>query len=197
MQSRWLSVWMLSMASVVALGGCNNVSESEETTHAEALPEIVPDLPEVPTLPPPPHPITYEDESYSVYGLRNRMRHMLDNDVTLTGYIVDIFDPPPCKAKKKDDCPATAAPHLWIADTADENARENEMIVVGYADNHDQLARARSGRKVTTIDGTRVVPGDLAVGQKIRTRGRYTLISAGGFNSSNGLLEYTSHEKLD
>lgn len=197
MQSRFVSVWVLSMAIVIALGGCDKAQATKEGAQAEALPEIVPDLPEVPTLPPPPHPITYEDESYSIYGLRNRMRHMLDNDVMLTGYIVDIFEPPPCEAKKKDDCPPTAAPHLWIADNPDETAREKEMIVVGYADNHEQLEKARRGRRVTTIDGTRVVPGSLAVGEKIRARGRYTLISAGGFNSSNGLLEYASHEKLD
>jgi hypothetical protein len=41
-----------------------------------------------------------------------------------------------------------------------------------------------------------VVPRDLAVGNKVRVKGHFTLISSGGFNTSNGLLEYASHETL-
>jgi hypothetical protein len=40
------------------------------------------------------------------------------------------------------------------------------------------------------------VPRDLKVGNKVRVKGHFTLISAGGFNTSNGLLEYASHETL-
>ena len=75
--------------------------------------------------------------------------------------------------------------------------RTEQLIVVGYADNQDQLDRARRGRKTTTIAGAVVVPKDLKVGNKIRAKGQFTLISSGGFNTSNGLLEYTSHETLD
>ena len=147
-------------------------------------------------MPPPPFPTTYEDDSYSVYGLRTRLTKVLDTELSVTGYIVDIYEPPPCKKRNKDECPKVAAPHMFIADTADQADRSDQLLVVGYADNQEQLARARRGRKTTTITGAVVVPRNLKLGNKIRVQGHFTLISAGGFNSSNGLLEYASHETL-
>lgn len=160
------------------------------------MPEIVPDLPEVPTLPPPPFPTTYEDDSYSIYGLRSRATKVLDTDLSVTGYIVEVYEPPPCEKRKKEECPKAAMPHIFIADTADQTERAEQLIVVGYADNQEQLERARRGRKTTTISGDVLVPKDLKVGNKVRVKGYFTLISSGGFNTSNGLLEYDSHETL-
>lgn len=188
----------LIFAAVLLSAGCEQVtSASEPEAESEQLPEIVPDLPEVPTLPPPPFPTTYEDDSYSVYGLRSRLTKVLDSELAVTGYIVDIYEPPVCKKKKKDECPKVAMPHMFIADTADQTDRAEQLIVVGYADNQEQLARARRGRKTTTIAGGVVVPRDLQVGKKIRVKGFFTLMSSGGFNTSNGLVEYASHETLD
>ena len=187
----------LILLAVLFSAGCEQVtSASEPEAEAEQLPEIVPNLPEVPTLPPPPFPTTYEDESYSVYGLRSRLTKVLDSDLSVTGYIVDIYEPPLCKKKKKDECPKAAAPHMFIADTADQTDRAEQLIVVGYADNKEQLERARRGRKTTTISGGVVVPRDLAPGTKVRVKGTFTLISSGGFNTSNGLVEYASHDTL-
>jgi hypothetical protein len=187
----------LIFAGVLLSAGCEQVtSAAEPETKAEQLPEIVPNLPEVPKLPPPPFPTTYEDDSYSVYGLRTRLTKVLDSDLTVTGFIVDIYEPPVCKKKKKDECPKAAAPHMFIADTADQTERGEQLIVVGYADNREQLERARRGRKTTTISGGVVVPRDLAVGNKVRVKGHFTLISSGGFNTSNGLVEYVSHDTL-
>jgi len=109
---------------------------------------------------------------------------------------MDIYEPPACKKRKKEECPKVAAPHMFIADTADQTDRAEQLIVVGYADNQEQLARARRGRKTTTIAGAVVVPRDLKVGNKVRVKGHFTLISSGGFNTSNGLIEYASHETL-
>jgi hypothetical protein len=187
----------LIFAGVLLSAGCEQVtSASEPEAEAEQLPEIVPDLPEVPTLPPPPFPTTYEDESYSVYGLRSRLMKVLDSELSVTGYIVDVYEPPPCAKKKKDECPKVAMPHMFIADTVDQADRSEQLLVVGYADNQEQLARARRGRKATTIAGGVVVPRDLQVGNKIRVKGFFTLMSSGGFNTSNGLVEYAMHETL-
>ena len=100
------------------------------------------------------------------------------------------------KKRKKEECPKVAQPHMFIADTADQADRAEQLIVVGYADNQEQLARARRGRKTTTISGGVVVPRDLKVGNKVRVKGHFTLMSSGGFNTSNGLVEYASHETL-
>jgi len=187
----------LMMAGVLLSAGCEQItSASDSEAEAEQLPEIVPNLPEVPTLPPPPFPTTYEDESYSVYGLRQRPAKLLDTDLSVTGYIIEIYEPPPCKKRKTEECPKVAAPHLFVADTPDQTDRAEQLLVVGYADNQEQLERARRGRKTTTISGAVVVPRDLAVGNRIRAAGHFTLISSGGFNTSNGMLEYASHETL-
>jgi hypothetical protein len=187
----------LIAVGVLLAAGCEQItSASEPEAEAEQLPEIVPNLPEVPTLPPPPFPTTYADESYSVYGLRQRPGKVLDLDLGVTGYIVEIYEPPACKKRNKEECPKVAAPHMFIADTADQKDRAEQLLVVGYADNQEQLQRARRGRKTTTIAGEVVVPKDLAVGNKVRVKGHFTLISSGGFNTSNGLLEYASHETL-
>jgi hypothetical protein len=187
----------LMMAGALLSAACEQTtSASEGEAEAEQLPEIVPSLPEVPTLPPPPFPTTYEDDSYSVYGLHLRPAKVLDTDLSVTGYIIEIYEPPPCKERKKEECPKVAAPHMFIADTRDQTDRAEQLLIVGYADNQEQLERARRGRKTTTISGAVVVPKDLAVGNRIHATGHFTLISSGGFNTSNGLLEYASHETL-
>ncbi|MGB8330759.1 MAG: hypothetical protein WCE62_11585 [Polyangiales bacterium] len=187
----------LMLAGVLLSAGCEQItSASEGEPQAEQLPEIVPNLPEVPTLPPPPFPTTYEDESYSVFGLRQRPAKVLDTDLSVSGYIIEIYEPPPCKKRKGEECPKVAAPHMFVADTPDQTDRAEQLLIVGYADNQEQLERARRGRKTTTISGAVVVPRDLAVGNRVRVKGHFTLISSGGFNKSNGLLEYESHETL-
>ncbi len=187
----------LILAGVLLSAGCEQItSASDAEAEGAQLPEIVPDLPKVPTLPPPPFPTTYEDESYSVYGLRQRPAKVLDTDLSVTGYIMEIYEPPTCKKRKNEECPKVAAPHMFIADTADQTDRAEQLLIVGYADNQEQLARARRGRKTTTISGAVVVPRDLVVGNKVRAKGHFTLMSSGGFSTSNGLLEYASHETL-
>jgi hypothetical protein len=187
-------IGMILAAALLSVG-CDQFSSSE--VQVEQLPEIVPNLPEVPTLPPPPFPTTYADESYSVYGLRRGLHKTLGTDLGVTGYIMEIYEPPACKERKKENCPRVDAPHMFIADAPDKTDRADQLIIVGYADNQEQLARARRGRKTTTIDGSVVVPTNLKVGNKIVAKGQFRLISSGGFNTSNGLLEYASHETIE
>jgi len=185
------------LAGVLLSVGCEQITAaSDDEAEAEQLPQIVPSLPEVPTLPPPPFPTTYDDESYSVYGLRQRPTKVLDTDLSVTGYIIEIYEPPPCPKRKNEDCPKVAAPHIFVADTPEQTDRAEQLLIVGYADNQEQLDRARRGRQTTTISGAVVVPRDFVVGNRIRATGHFTLISSGGFNTSNGLLEYASHETL-
>ena len=185
----------LILAATLLSVGCEQLSSKE--AEVEQLPEITPSLPEVPTLPPPPFPTTYEDESYSVYGLRQRLNQVLDTDVAVTGYIMEVYEPPVCKERKKEDCPRVDAPHMFVADAPDKTDRADQLIIVGYADNQEQLARARRGRKTTTIDGSVVVPNNLKIGNKIVAKGTFRLISSGGFNTSNGLLEYSTHDTVE
>ena len=61
------------------LQACESAGQAK--VQVEKLPEVKPSLPAVPTLPPPPHPTQYADQSYSVYGLRRQLRKTIDTDV--------------------------------------------------------------------------------------------------------------------
>jgi len=183
---------------------CGDDGAAASDLTVERLPDVRPNLPEVPTLPPPPHPIQYPDNSYSVYGLRHRMRNTIDSDVEVTGYIVEIYEPPECPEGER--CPVPAAPHMWIADTQNETDAGKRLMVVGYAENQAQIDEAiedaERGRAEELTEeqiamGMRPIPTDFHVGNKVKVQGRFVRISGAGFNSSEGLLDYAGHETLE
>ena len=70
---------ILCASALLGLGmvqGCDKAAEAK--VQVEKLPEVKASLPPVPTLPPPPHPTQYSDQSYSVFGLRRMMRKTID-----------------------------------------------------------------------------------------------------------------------
>jgi hypothetical protein len=181
------------------LAACSGQPAADLTI--ERLPDVSVSLPNVPTLPPPPHPVQHPDGSYSVYGLRRRQAVTLNSDVQVTGYIVQIYAAPECPPGRT--CPPAAAPHMWIADTRDETDDSRRLMVVGYAENQAQideameLARRGRYRPPDPETGLLPIPTDFFVGNKVRVHGRFTRISGSGFNVSQGLLEYRSHETLE
>ncbi|MEM9071166.1 MAG: hypothetical protein AAGE52_21830 [Myxococcota bacterium] len=188
--------FILVLLSLFACG------ETESELNVERLPEVEPNLPPVPTLPPPPHPTQYADSSYSVYGVRARLRNTIDNELAVTGYIVDIYTPPECDRRHDRDC-RVLAPHMRIADTRDEDDRDMMMMIVGYAENQEQIDEAvalnERGRyePPPPESGLLPIPVDLAVGNKIKVNGRFTRISSAGFNNSDGLMDYRGHETIE
>ncbi len=194
-----VSCCVMGSAWVVGATGCGPSGGGGGNVTVERLPDVQPNLPAVPTIPPPPHPVQYPDSTYSVYGLRRRAAQTMDTDVQVTGYIVQIFEPPECPAGQQ--CPRPPAPHIWVADTRDEADQSKRLQIVGYAENHQQVEDAIAGRNRPSqeeIEGGMIpVPTDFAVGAKIKLNGRFTHVSGFGFNSSNGLLEYRTHEILE
>ena len=181
----------LAIAVPFVSAGCG---ESETDLQVERLPDVEPNLPPVPTLPPPPHPTTYDDGSYSVYGLRSRLQTTIDTQVEVTGYVTDIYAPPECE---QEPCPTPLAPHFWIADTRDESSKQKMLMIVGYAENQQQIdeavEQAERGRYEPPDPETGLlpIPTDLAVGNKLKAKGRFARVAA-GFNNSEGLLEYNA-----
>lgn len=182
----------LSMACGLAIGCQQTASDLQ----IERLPAVNPSLPPVPTLPPPPFEVQYDDDSYSVYGVRRRRTTTMDQEVSITGYIVEVYEAPECEAGQTCDPPA--APHVWLADVrepeddADADAR---LMVAGYAERQEQIDRARrSGRRGR--NGQAPIPTDFDVGRRVKVSGKFTRVSGAGFNVSNGLLEYQGHETL-
>lgn len=189
-----------SVLAVFALSGCEQAAEAK--VNVEKLPEVKPNLPAVPTIPPPPVEIQYSDQSYSVYGVRRAMRRTLDQELSVTGYIVEVYQPPECPPKER--CPTPPAPHIWIADKADETEKDNMLLVADYAENQVSIYEAidnhLKGKDPDPAElesmGMSAIPVDLFKGSKIKVKGRFAYVSGGGFQSSEGVLSYLSHETL-
>lgn len=183
-----------------ALGACVLFSCEDKPANdlkIEKLPVVSPSLPAVPTIPPPPFPITYQDNTYSVYGVRRKSAVAEKaTDVQVTGFIVNIYQPEECK--KGQACPRILMPHIWIADTAGETDPTKRMLVTGYAQNQKEIDDAKAGRGEAPPAETGIapVPTDFAVGNKIKLKGKFTRLSSTGFNDSHGLMEYSGHETL-
>jgi len=193
---RKMRILPLLLLLVIGVFACSD--EQATDLQVEALPDVQPNLPQVPTLPPPPHAIQHGDQSYSVFGLRQRLKHTMDTEVDITAYIADVYVPPECP---EDNCPPAAAPHMWIADTAAETDDMKRLTVVGYAENQTQIdeaiADAERGHVPELEDGQLAIPVDFAKGAKIKLHGRFTRLSGTGFNISHGLIEYRSHEIVE
>lgn len=180
--------------------GCG--SEPASDLKVERLPEVHPNLPAVPTLPPPPYPVQLPDQSYTVYGLRKRLRNTIDTDVTVTAYIVDAYVPPVCPEGRT--CPTPAAPHLWLADARDDHEERNRLTLVGYAENQAQLDEAveaaRRGHPILPQHpeaGELQIPFDFFPGAKIKVTGHFGYMSSTGFSEASGVLEYRSHTTIE
>ncbi len=192
-------MWTALALSVPMLSACGG-SPAEDLV-IEPLPEVSPSLPNVPVIPPPPYPIQNADGSYSIYGVRRREATTMDTDVTVTGYIVEIYTPPECPEGRT--CPPPAAPHLWIGDARDIPADGQRLMVVGYAENQaaidEAVENARRGREQPPESESRIIPipTDFVVGNKVKVRARFARVSGAGFNNSEGLLEYRGHETVE
>ncbi|MDD9966472.1 MAG: hypothetical protein OXR73_09625, partial [Myxococcales bacterium] len=154
----------------------------------------------VPTLPPPPHPIQYDDQSYSVYGVRRAIRRTINTEVSLTAFIADVFVPPECP--KREKCPVPPAPHMFLADTAEETDKRKMLLVAGYAENQAQLDEALKAAKRGKLElppedsGLLPIPVDFFRGAKLKIKGRFSYMAGSGFQSSEGVLDYGGHETL-
>jgi hypothetical protein len=134
------------------------------------------------------------------------MRKTIDTDVQVTGYIAKVYVPPECPPKTK--CPLPPAPHIWLADTANEADDAKTLIIAGYAENQtaidDAIKEAKKGKKKDAKAeaekeemGLLPVPTDFFQGAKIKVKGRFAFVSGSGFQSSEGVLQYAGHETLE
>jgi hypothetical protein len=196
-----LCVLAVTSASVTTFAGCEQTAAAK--VQVEKLPEVKASLPPVPTIPPPPHPIQYSDQSYSVYGLRRALRRTINTEVTVTAYIAKVFVPPECPPKEK--CPLPPAPHIWLADTKTETDNSKMLLVGGYAENQkaieEAIKEAKKGKKAAAPapeeTGIIPVPTDFFPGAKIKITGRFSYMGGAGFQSSEGVMDYGGHETLE
>lgn len=184
---------VIATFSLVWLAGCGQESQGSGVEE----PEVRPNLPAVPTVPPPPHPINYPDGTYTVYGVRKRIEHTIDTELKVTGYITWVYTPPVCP--EGHTCPPAKMPHCRIADTANETDERKTLVLVGYAANQKEIDDAREelahGRTPAPPEGEGLppIPTDLEVGRRGVFEGRFTRVSGSGFLESEGLLDYRTH----
>ncbi len=181
--------------------GCEQGPKTE--VQVEKMAALKPNLPSVPTLPPAPHPTQYSDQSYSVYGLRRQIRNTIGSEVSVTGFIAKVYQPPPCP-EGQTRCPVASAPHMWLADSPDEPDKAKTLLVAGYAENQGQIDEAvemafkgQEPELPPESTGLLPIPVDFFKGAKIRVKGRFAYISSVGFQSSEGVLEYNGHTVLE
>ncbi|MET0343323.1 MAG: hypothetical protein ABW252_20100 [Polyangiales bacterium] len=195
-------VWMLApllSATLLSSNGCDK-SSGGAAVEVEKLPDIKPDLPAVPTLPPPPHPVQYPDGAYSVFGLRKRIKNTMDTEVDLTAYVVETYRAPECPEGKQ--CPQARAPHVYLADAKGDEG-EKRILLVGYAENQKAIDEALVAKKKGKYkpppaeSGMLPIPTDLFPGAKVKVKARFTRVSGAGFAQSDGLLDYRAHTAIE
>ncbi len=194
-------VWLFLPVFAAALLGTACDTQSASQVAVEKLPDIKPSLPAVPTLPPPPHPVQYPDGSYSLFGLRKRMKNTMDTELEMTGYVVETYVPPECPEDK--NCPPARAPHVYLADTKDEQDPTKRILLVGYAENQKTIDEAIVDTKRGKYkppdpeSGLLPVPVDLFPGAKIKAKARFARVSGSGFAQSDGVLDYRGHTTIE
>lgn len=193
--------WFVAALAVVVIAalGCD---QQRAPVQEETLPEIRPNLPAIPKVPPPRHPIQYDDGTWSVYGLRKRIRQTIDEEIRVKAYIVKIFEATPCPEGRT--CPPPPMPHLWLGDDLEETKERRLLRLVGYANSQEEMIKAReeaeSGEEPDEEELAAGLPPiiyDWQQGKQYIIKGRFARSSGTGFSYSEGLLEYMEHQCLD
>jgi hypothetical protein len=206
-----LALFGLVAGTGLALGvGCSGESKLDVVIEEGASAPRV-QLPSVPTLPPSPYPVTYAPGIYSVYGARHQAARNWNKEIRVRGYIAKVYTPivpgsrPPRVCTERDHC-NEEKPHIFIADTPNEQDPERLMMVTGYASFQSDIDAARlaarrgganpaAGNPALAAAGlTRPVPVDFYEGAQITVTGILKRRADNGHADSNGLLDYRSHE---
>jgi hypothetical protein len=196
------SIMTAIIATAVVMLSLSACGEQSAAVVAEDLPEIRPNLPAVPSVPPPRHKIQYDDGTWSVYGLRKRLRQNINEEVRVKAFVVKVFTPEPCPEGRT--CPPASMPHLWLGDDQDETSERKLLRLVGYAQSQQEMDTAREnaekGRDTSAEEAAAGLPPvifDWQQGKQYVVKGRFTRSSGTGFAYSEGLLEYMEHTCLD
>jgi hypothetical protein len=157
---------VLLLQAAACSGGGSGATLGVDPTNA--LPPIKVDLPPPPPFTPPDVPIKSADGVYSIYGARKDKANTLTKDIKVTGYLLEVYECPPCP--KKQTCKACDQPHFLLGDKADTK-KEKALMVVDY------LAPKQK-------------PPVLTVGKQYQVAGTFGINSPTGFASSDGLLVF-------
>jgi hypothetical protein len=112
-------------------------------------------------------PVQYPDGSYSVQGLFSRRRDLLNKEVRVTGYVVEIH-----AQKEPKEGPYTP-PHLYLADDS---------------------APKEDARRLLVSDFTVEQAKEVQPGERFRVRGNYQITSRSRFSRTEGVISFKGIE---
>lgn len=174
----------------LAASGCADKVQ-EAGPEEEELPNIKVELPAAPNFDEARAPIKWDDESYSIYGLRKDIDERLKEgesgkEVIVKGWVQEIYVPPTCP--EGELCPPGKQPHFWITDTQDGQGKKRAMMVVNYYFPIPEWDTA-------TLEMWKDVPLVVVeVGKQYTIKGKFKRFSDTGFAHDNGLLEFVSYQ---
>jgi hypothetical protein len=141
-----------------------------EPTQAK-LPQIKVNLPPPPSFEKDHAPESYPDGSYSVYGLRKNMKDILNKQVRVKGFLIEVYECPECP--KGSECPPCRKPHFYVSDRAN-GAKDKALMVVDYPKEDPETKKKM----------------EFEAGAQYYVNGTYAKTSGTGFSSSDGLMVF-------
>jgi hypothetical protein len=178
------------LALALALAGC--AEKADETgPQEEELPNIKVELPPSPNFDEARAPVKWDDDSYSIYGLRkdidDRLKDGQDGKfVIVKGWVQEIYVAPECPEGQL--CPPGKQPHFWITDQEDGQGKKRAMMVVNY---HFPIPEWDEDTQKMWQDQPLVI---VEVGKQYTIKGKFKRFSDSGFAHDNGLLEFHSYQ---
>lgn len=178
------------LAPLLLLGACAEKVE-QAGPQEEVLPDIKVTLPAAPNFDEARAPVKWEDDSFSIYGLRKDIDdHLKDGaankEIIVKGWVQEIYVPPECPANEL--CPPGKQPHFWITDQENELGKKRAMMVVNYyfpiADWDTDTQNLWKGVPLVVVE----------VGKQYTIKGKFKRFSDTGFAHDNGLLEFVSYK---
>lgn len=168
MQKRFAPLLVVALSAWTACSGSSS-GASLGNDPSTQLPPIKVDLPPQPSFAPPDTPKKFPDGNYSVYGVRKDKLETLGKEVTIHGYLLEVYQCPVCP--KGQNCKACEQPHFFLGDKAD-TPKEKGLMVVDYLQPKQK-------------------PPVLTVGKQYDVSGGFSINSPTGFAHHLGLLVFS------
>ena len=176
-----------ALALGLALAGCTDKPEEEGGAKEEELPDVKVELPPSPNFDDARAPVKWEDDAYSIFGLRKDIDERIKEgeageEIIVKGYVQEIYVPPVCPEDQL--CPPGKQPHFWITDKPDEKGKKRAMMVVNYyfpiPEWDEETQKMWEEQPLVNIE----------VGKQYTIKGLFKRFSDTGFAHDNGLLEF-------
>jgi len=189
---RTTSMLSTTLALALLAIGCNKeepkAAKIKDEDEALQGPPIKVELPPKPNFDEGKTVEKYEDGSYSVYGLRDKIDENVKageaaTEVTVRAYVQDIYVPPPCPEGQA--CPPGKQPHVWVVDNPAEQGKKRAMMVVNYRFQIPEWD-AKRWKGIPEVV--------LEKGKQYTFKGKFLRFSSSGFAADNGLLEFVAYE---